>query len=213
MAHFDVFEMSTKPARPKSGGYGPAIGVQAHTHNILLACGLIVVPMVAFTSVVLAFVFANIVSNQGCSFNDLCHTAGLINATSNTYYYVDFSATSLIFISSWSSTVSFALVGVLMSMYAYSIAAQMLHHPNLAPQLGNSMSPYQISLILRVLNAEILSLWSIVQHSGRKALPRTSNQKIHYPVSPNPLRRSVVVFSLALFGWYVSARKLSRSFG
>ncbi|KAF1364665.1 hypothetical protein EJ07DRAFT_151120 [Lizonia empirigonia] len=201
-AQADVFEMSSKQARPKTGDYTPAVRISTHTHKILVACGLIVFPMIIFTSVVLAFVFSNTVSNQGCSFDDLCPAAGLINATSSTYYYVDFSATSLVFISSWSSTISFALVVVLMSMYAYSIAAQMLHHPDFAPQLGNGLSPYQLSLVIRVLNAEILSLWSLVQPLSRKTIRKTSGQEYHQAVSSRPLQRSAIVFGLTLFGWY-----------
>ncbi|KAH6633296.1 hypothetical protein C7974DRAFT_169050 [Boeremia exigua] len=199
-AQAEIFEMSSKQARPKTGGYTPAVRISTHTHNILVACSLIVLPMIIFTSVALAFVFSNTVSNQGCSFDDLCPTAGLINTTSSNYYYVDFSATSLVFISSWSSTISFALVGVLMSMYAYSIAAEMLHRPDFSPQHGNAMSPYQLSLVIRVLNAEIFSLWNLVQPLGRKTLRKTSGQEYHQEVSSRPLRRSLVVFGLALFG-------------
>ncbi|KAJ8112531.1 hypothetical protein OPT61_g5117 [Boeremia exigua] len=178
-AQADVFEMSSKRSRPATDGYTPPVRISTHTHNILVACGLIVLPMIIFTSVALAFVFSNTVSNEGCSFDNLCPTAGLINTTSNAYYYVDFSATSLVFISSWSSTISFTLVGVLMSIYAYSVAAQMLHHPNFAPHHRDSPSPYQLSLVIRVLNAEILSLWSLLQPSGRKILRRDSDDEHH----------------------------------
>lgn len=191
--------------------YTPAVRISTYTCNILVACSLVVLPMIICTSVVLAFVFFNTVSNQGCSFDDLCPAAGLINATRSTYYYVDFSATSLVFISSWSSTISFAMVGVLMSMYAYFVAAQMLLNPDSATQLGTGLSPYQLSLMIRVLNAEVLSLWNLSQRLGRKALRKSSNQENHQAVSPGPLRKSVGVFVLALFGWYVSARKIDDS--
>jgi hypothetical protein len=204
----DVFEMGAKTDRPKHDHSVPPIRVQTHTNNILTACGLTVVPMVAFTSIALAFVFANTIRNQGCSFDNLCPTAGLINATSEAYYDVDFSATSLVFIASWSSTISFALVGSLMSMYAYLAATQMLHHPDLATRDGNSLSPYQLSLIIRVLSAEVLSLWSLIRPSGRKTLRRIINQGEYPPVSPRPLRRSVMVFGLALLGWCVLASNL-----
>jgi hypothetical protein len=199
----NTFKMRSERALPKPGGYTPAVRISAHTHDILVACSLIVVPMILFTSVSLALVFSNTSSNQGCSFDDLCPTAGLINATSNNYYYVDFSATSLVFISSWSSTISFALIGILINVYAYSVAAQILHHPDLAPQHGNSLRPFQLSLMLKVLNAEVLSLWSLLQPLGRKSLRKTNDQESHQTISPRPLRRSLVVFGVALFGWYV----------
>jgi hypothetical protein len=212
-AQADAFEMSLKQARPKNAGYTPAERISTHTQNILMSCSLVVLPIGIFTSVVLAFVFLNTVSNQGCSFDDLCLAAGLINATSNSYYYVDFSATSLVFISSWSSTISFAMVGVLMSMYAYSVAAQMLYNPDSAPQLGHGLSPYQLSLLLRVLNAETLSLWGLSQPLGQKALRKTNGQEDRQRVNSRPLQKSVAVFGLALFGWYVCARSIVRCLG
>jgi hypothetical protein len=143
--------------------------------------------MVIFTSAFVVFVSADTVNNPGCSLEDLCATAGLLNATSKSSYYVDFSATSLIFISSWSSTVSFALVGVLMTMYGYSIAAQLLRASASEQKSGTGLTPYQISLLIWTLGAEMLALWELSQPKGRRALRRLKSKDGH-SAAPDALR-------------------------
>ena len=176
---------------------------KTHTRNILVACCVVALPMVAFTLIILAFVFANTVNNHGCSFNDLCSAAGLMNATSNSYYYVDFSATSLVFISSWSSTISFALVSVLMTIHAYSVAAQLLRVSSSEEDVGAGLSPYQLSLLLRVLSAELLTLWELLNPRGRRALQRAKTTRSCREAKPTILRKSVALLCLGVLIRYV----------
>jgi hypothetical protein len=57
----------------------------------------------------------------------LCPYLDTPGPANSLYHYVDFPAGRLAFILSSSSTISFALVGVLMSMYGYVDASQILH--------------------------------------------------------------------------------------
>jgi hypothetical protein len=127
--------------------------------------------------VFLIFVFANMVYNPGCLFEDLYATAGLLNATSKSSYYIGFSAMSLMFMSSWSSTTSFALVGALMTMYGYSVSAQLLPESALEQRSGTGLTPYQISLLIRTLGAEMLALWELLQPNGQRVLRRVRSKK------------------------------------
>jgi hypothetical protein len=176
---------------------------RVHIRNILIACSLVVLPMVVFTSAFLVFVFANTVNNPGCSFEDLCATSGLLNATSKSSYYVDFSATSLVFISSWSSTVSFALVGVLMTMYGYSIAAKLLGASASEQKYATGLTPYQISLLIRTLGAQMLVLWELSQPTGRRALRRLKSRE-GYSATTDALRKAAAVLCLSVLGRYVN---------
>jgi len=176
------------------------------SQRILLTSCLVITPMIAFTSIILGFVFMNIVDNFGCSPDYLCSGNGLMNRTSKYYYYVDFPAASLGFISSLSSTVSFTLVGVLMPMFAYTIAAQLIRTSSNQDERETLLSPYQTSLMMRVLNAEILSLWELSsQPVGRRALriSKHAEDLDRREKKPTMLRKSALVFILCILARYV----------
>lgn len=115
--------------------------------------------MLASSVVIIWIVYANLVRTE-CPNQELCPGPDLINVTSKDTYYVDFPAASLAFISSWSSTFSFALVGYLMAMCAYATAASLLRASEKADQ-ESLPSPHQMSVMLRILNAELMMLWSL----------------------------------------------------
>jgi hypothetical protein len=125
-----------------------------------------------------------------------------MNATSKSSYYVDFPATSLVFISSWSSTISFALVGLLTTMYGYCIAAQLLRKSVSERKTGTGLTPYQTSLTIRALGADMLALWELSQPKGRKALRRVTFSGGE-SAKPLALRKATVLSCLGVLGRYV----------
>jgi hypothetical protein len=100
----------------------PLFTLTAHSKHILLASSIVVVPMITFTVVILVLAFANLASHLDCPYGEICPQFPLINLTKASYYYIYFPATRLVFVSSWSSTVSFALVSALLSISARPIA-------------------------------------------------------------------------------------------
>ena len=79
---------------------------ETENRNIILLCLLITMPMAAFTATILWLVFRYKIDHMQCAYQELCPKDGLNNSTNNANnYYVDFPATRLIFIASWSSTV------------------------------------------------------------------------------------------------------------
>jgi len=99
---------------------------KAHTRKIFLACGIVVIPMIVLTVALIWTVFANVINDNRCPILELCPGPEILNATSRSYYYVDYPAARLVFISSWTSTVSFSFVSMLMTLFGYVIACQML---------------------------------------------------------------------------------------
>ncbi|KAF2744677.1 hypothetical protein M011DRAFT_408147 [Sporormia fimetaria CBS 119925] len=174
-----------------------------HASKIVLSCSLIVLPLVAFTVALLWIVFRNLVDQTPCPFPDLCPGSDLLNATDKQYYYVDFSATRLAFLASLSSSISFSLVGVVMSMYAYIIAKDLLSvstSPGPSEQLP---SPYQTSVLIRLLNAELLMLWEIFWRKVEEIFwnkERSENDKAKSVRQfPSMVRASVLFLLFALF--------------
>ncbi|KAF2195565.1 hypothetical protein K469DRAFT_649646 [Zopfia rhizophila CBS 207.26] len=154
-----------------------------HTRKIILQCLLVTTPMLASSIIVLYIVYAQLIE-EGCPSQELCPGPNLTNVTLKTHYYVDFPAARLAFISSWSSTVSFALVGFLMAIYAYTNAATLLDASENADQ-ESLPSPHQMSVLLRILNAELIVLYSLATSKLRKVFwDRAKDDDLSQRTSP-----------------------------
>ncbi|KAF2279921.1 uncharacterized protein EI97DRAFT_370045 [Westerdykella ornata] len=171
-----------------------------YARKILIATSIIVVPMIAFTIAIIWAVFAKKLDRATCPYPEICPGPELLNVTSNANYYVDFDAGRLAFISSLSATISFALVSILMMIYAYSAASQLLRSSDDSDQRTALPSPYQVSLLLRVLNAEILALgelcWEKVKRvfwKREKAEKLPSEERSSYA-----LQRSIGILALCI---------------
>lgn len=136
-----------------------AVEWQPYTQKIFVHCLIVTTPMVVSSLIILGIVYSNIVTSD-CASQELCPGSGAINITSASFYFVDFSAARLAFISSWSATVSFALVGFLMAFASYANAASLLRASERDDQ-DDLPSPHQMSVLLRVLNAEMMTLWDL----------------------------------------------------
>jgi hypothetical protein len=132
--------------------------------KIILHSLLVSVPMLASSTIIIYIVYANLV-NQQCPNEWLCPKS--INATSADHYLIDFPAARLAFISSGSATVSFALLGVLMTMYSYINAASFLRSYEQNYD-GSLQTPFQVSATIRLLNAEMTVLWDVVSSSFKR---------------------------------------------
>jgi hypothetical protein len=178
---------------------------QMHNRKIILACGLALIPMLAFTLTFLGLVFSRSVKqNAECApgYEELCPASLSFNTTagvSSANYYVDYPAARLVFLGSLSSTISFSLVGVLMAIYSYSIACELLSVSQARDDLGALPDPYQTSMLVRVLNAELLSLWELGFVEILRAV-----FKLRLPIwksdirAPRLLQRTIFVFMLCL---------------
>jgi hypothetical protein len=126
------------------------VSQSVYTRRILWQSFLVTVPMVGSSTIVIYIVHANLVSE---SRPDKALSPQLINTTSEHHYLIDFPAARLAFISSWSATISFALLGVLMALYSYVNAASYLRisekHEN-----ESLPGPDHTTSLLRLLNAE-----------------------------------------------------------
>ncbi|RMZ90661.1 hypothetical protein DV736_g2112, partial [Chaetothyriales sp. CBS 134916] len=123
------------------------------TFNFLLVVG----PMVALSIVFLCLIY----------FNRLLRTAGTdlnifpqdkIDDTS--YYYVDISAATLVYVASWSSTLASTLTGCVVPLLSYSIAAVLQRRPDRG-KLSLAQAP-QIVLLVQLFAGQrfkVLRRW------------------------------------------------------
>lgn len=89
---------------------------------------------------------------------------------------------------------------MLMTLFGYLIASQMLRTSS-TDQSTMLPSPYQTSILMRVLNADILALWDLGARKMEDVfwLKKLSSDSDDAR-SPPLLRTSIVVFLFCMFG-------------
>lgn len=187
-------------------GFNMATGLQwkPHTRNIIFYCLLVTIPMIASSLAILALIFANL-TKESCPSEELCQLLDLVNTTSTSHYYVDYPAARLAFISSCSSTISFALVGFLMAMYAYTNSASLLRASESADQ-QSLPSPHQMSVLLRILNAEIMMLWFLAISKLKRVFWNGAREGDGPQRRSRILEATIIVFMVGITARLVSKR-------
>ena len=125
--------------------------------DIFLNVCFIVLPMLIFPGVLLGLVFAYRVQQVTPLHSNLALPG---ESPESGVYYVNFPATRLIFISSWSSSIAPLLVGSILTLLSYSVAPKLLSHPG---ETGRPVlpTPYQLALLLGMLkDSSVKTLWS-----------------------------------------------------
>lgn len=93
-----------------------------------------------------------------------------------------------------------AFVSMLMTLFGYLIASHMLRSSSVE-RLTNLPSPYQTSILMRVLNADLFALWDLGTSKvkatfwGRQKASDSDEAR-----SPPLVRASILVFLLCLLG-------------
>lgn len=154
--------------------------------------------MVAFTITILTIVFSHTIDLDECLQHDLCPFNDTSSSANSSDYYVDFPVGRLAFVSSLSSTISFAMVAAIMSLYTYVVACQLLQASELDHEHATLPTPREASNLIRLLNAEIILLLEMMQSCYRRiARQKHADQRGKSKGSPL-MRRCRIVFLLGL---------------
>jgi hypothetical protein len=165
-----------------------------HMRSIILQSLFVCVPMLASSAVVIYIVYSNIVTEK-CPVEALCPKSP--NTTSNRHYLVDFPAAQLAFISSGSATVSFALLGALMTMYSYVIAASFLRASE-KTVYRSLPTQCHMSALLRLLNAEMTMLLELASSTIQRVFWHREKHEATPHHSPKLIRRCSTVFTIGI---------------
>ncbi|CZR63653.1 uncharacterized protein PAC_13550 [Phialocephala subalpina] len=127
---------------------------------------LVFLPLIAFSVVILYFIFHYRVApeNSRSTSSDLQTTP---NENHASYYYVNFSATTLLFITSWSSTVAPMLVGMIMTLSLFPISKK-LFKLSLSDNPRRLPTPNQFAILLGLSEGRILALWNYIRYIFRR---------------------------------------------
>jgi hypothetical protein len=135
--------------------------LQGGKKDILLSLAVIVIPVVILTAVLLGLITHNQVPQTYSALPGVPDPLAMESSA----FLVDFSATGLLTVASWTSTVSTLLPSFAMVLFSYPVARTILNASK-EKNTDNLPTPYQLSMLLGVLSGSIGSLWSWFKYQG-----------------------------------------------
>jgi hypothetical protein len=175
-------DISSEPSVNQRESRWHANPFKTQNRVIIVVCCLVLLPMAAFTVVLLWMIMAHLVEPLNCSIPELCMSAVQLNQTTliAADYIVDIPVARLVFIASWSSTLSTTFVGCVMVLYSYVVASKLLQLADEDAHEHAHPNPYQVTLLIRVLNADILVVWDMIRDMFSKG-NRRQDKKTKIP--------------------------------
>lgn len=116
--------------------------------EIWLSFSVVCLPMLMFSALLLGLVYKYRVTH-GVATNDNLHMPAMIDEPG--IYYVDLSATVLIFVASWSSSLGPLLAGFVMSLASYPLSKRFWN--DVQQQEANLPTPFQFALTLKFITS------------------------------------------------------------
>ncbi|KAH7416732.1 hypothetical protein BKA64DRAFT_701517 [Cadophora sp. MPI-SDFR-AT-0126] len=171
------YEMTTARSNPLLGE-GPLVPIQPHqstgtkakgsksTGTIFLLGTAVFLPFVAFSAVLLGLVFRNLVDNQASNFSLSDLISGRSKDLPGGYYLVDFPATRLIFISSWSNSIAPRAVGLATALWLFPVTAKLMER-SLKGRKSSLPTQYQFSMLVGLSWASMSEGWKFIKYSFR----------------------------------------------
>ena len=127
--------------------------------DIGLASATLILPMLILTAVLLVLVLGNQVPNNSSTYS-YNNATGLPLGSA---YFVNYSATTLVYIASLSSTLATLLVGAAMILFSYSLARTMALNSD-ANDVSKLPSPFQLQLLIRIVDGRLTALSSYLMY-------------------------------------------------
>lgn len=152
--------------------------------TILLPTLIVIFPMTFLVGGLLGLIFGYRVKSEPSLFTDVSNSDVLRD---HTVVLVNYSATRIVFVASWASTLAPLLAGFVMSLDSFRTALVMFRSSSSADQ-ANLPTPYQYSLLVGLCLASIGRLRRYFSYSGENDV-----------VVPPILRRAARTLTLTLF--------------
>ena len=127
--------------------------------EIALASSFLVLPMLVLSIVLTSLVYYHLMPDNSSSYSQ----GNATNLPLGSAYYINYSATRLVFIASASSTLSTILIGTAMILFSY-LTAHYLAGRSDTDETGDLPSPYQLEILIRLLDARLIAMWSFLQY-------------------------------------------------
>ena len=158
MSSKNTNNLARKPLAPRE-----TINLQGARKDILLSLAIIFVPNVILTAILLGLVFHYQVPQTYFELPGVPEPL----ARESSAYLINFSATKLLTVASWTSTLSSLLPSFVMVLVSYPIARTILDASK-DKKTDDLPTPYQLSMLLGTLNGTFGSLWNWLMYRRRK---------------------------------------------
>ncbi|KAL9594914.1 MAG: hypothetical protein Q9219_006769 [cf. Caloplaca sp. 3 TL-2023] len=149
--------------------------------DIALASATILIPTLGLSAILLALVYSHQMPNNSSTYTVGNETAKPLGSA----YYVDYSATTLVYIASLSSTAATLLLSAVMLLSSYVFASSLSKRSD-SGEDSLLPSPYQLELLIRMVEGRLTVLWSYV-------LYLFSSKKERIKITPTLWKASAVM--------------------
>ncbi|KEF62440.1 uncharacterized protein A1O9_00412 [Exophiala aquamarina CBS 119918] len=154
-----ALEAKTPAANPSLHRITGALG------EIIWSLTCLSVPMIVLTGIFIGLVYGYLVSEDPLTSNDEAIFGERPESyDQSVYYYINYSATRLITVSSWTSTVTSFTSTFVMALVSYPLAKSYLSKSE-AGTANELPTTYQFRLIIGLLGGSLGSLWSWLDYS------------------------------------------------
>ncbi|KAK0707747.1 hypothetical protein B0H67DRAFT_321678 [Lasiosphaeris hirsuta] len=167
-------EQATPPpptARPGAGSEPEARVMSGKYSSILIAFAMTALTMTIIPAALLCLIFANRLTHGATLSVDLQTPVDTAQGRASGIYYVNISATTLVFLSSLMSTLASVLVASLMLLFSYPAMSRILAKSRL--QGDDLPTPFQLNLLVQLFRGGLGALWSwltyLVEWRGKRA--------------------------------------------
>ena len=157
----DNVEQANDPPRSTQMQRSSSKRMTGGTFEIIFALAMVCLPLIAISLFLMGIVFWFRVQTGllSTSLLSVSSAASLDPVqTDPNAYYVRISATTLVLLASFSSTVAISVVSFSMTLLSYPVSRQLLRISE-TRKLASLPSPYQLSLLITTLNGGINTLW------------------------------------------------------
>ena len=144
--HQRLHAESRKLSRGIMGGWALEIG---------LASAILILPMLILSIVLLILVYGYQMPNINSTYSYNNQT----DLPLGTAYYVNYSATTIVYIASLSSTLAMVLISAAMILFSFSLARSIIQTSD-ADDSSRLPSPFQLQLLIRMVDGRLMALWS-----------------------------------------------------
>ena len=181
------------------GNQGSWHGIMGGAYKeILLSSSVIVLPMLTLSITLLGLIYTHPMPDEKSSYVLTQEEADTIYVGPNdgvtlnlgSAYYVDFSATQLVFIASISSTLATVLIMPAMVLFSYVVAHHLARDSDLS-KTANLPSSYQLALMINTLDARFSALFSFMYYAW-------GSKRHRIKIVPDLWKGIAMLFSLVL---------------
>ena len=126
--------------------------------EVSLASCLLIMPMLGLSIALIGLVYTELMPDNRSTYSEGNRTDIPLGSSA---YYISYSATRLAFIASASSTLATVLITPAMVLFSY-LAAHYMAISSDAQHIRRLPSPYQLELLIRILDARFMAIWSFI---------------------------------------------------